>query len=114
MTFLQPIFDGITHADRRYYLQQQQRQQRQQRDTNISPAVVVVNDTSTHSRMNLSKVINDVYSRYKQPVPKLHQLVGDRVEFSLTCLECASKLPNNDECRCEHWIPHHIRANITQ
>jgi hypothetical protein len=33
MTFLvQPIFDAITHADRRYYLQQQQqRQQRQQR-----------------------------------------------------------------------------------
>jgi len=31
-SFLQPIFDTITHADRQYFLQQQQhhRQQRQQ------------------------------------------------------------------------------------
>lgn len=81
ITFLQPIFDAIHHSDRRYYLrQQQQRQQRQQRaTTGTSPAMVVVNDISTQSRMNLSKVINDVYCRYKPTVPELHQLFGDKI-----------------------------------
>jgi hypothetical protein len=60
-------------------LRQQQQRRRRQRATGTSPAVVVVNDISTHSRMNLSKVINDVYCRYKQPVPELHQLFGDKI-----------------------------------
>jgi len=52
-------------------------QQQQQQQTPL--VVVVVNDINTHSRMNLSKVINDVYRRYKQSVPDLHELFGDKV-----------------------------------
>jgi len=43
-----------------------------------------MNDINTHSRMNLSKVIKDVYWLYKQSVPDLHELFGDKVVVAYT------------------------------
>ena len=69
------IFASVAHADRQHYLQQPQQSHTPPR---AGPVFVTVNDQHAHSRMNLSRVLNDVYHKY-QHVPELHDMFGDRV-----------------------------------
>lgn len=76
--FLQPIFAGVTHDARIRYLQQPSHQQQQRQQRHAPPVFVAVNDQHAHMRMNLGKVINDVYQQYVH-VPELREIFGDRV-----------------------------------
>lgn len=77
--FLQPIFAAVTHGQRASLLAGGSRQQQRRRQA--APALVAVNDQHAHSRINLSRVVNDVYQQYRSD-PNLQALFGARVVVS--------------------------------
>lgn len=75
--FLQPTFNSVQLAERQQYLQASAAAPV---SAGSVPSILVFTDGEyEHQRMNLSKVVDSVYDKYKAALQELAGLFGDRV-----------------------------------